>query len=371
MRLKTYNGGETWEDFPNDDHIFAEFGTPPSPPPPPDPPIPNWTILDIVQTLTATGYKIVVTTNVPCHLYMRWTTIEPQEHIKPVERRGVFLPSDKYFCFDVYKDNQQEEAGDTTTHTFIKEPWPECETRYFYFHGTIAGEASPSTSPIFKKHRKPPPWGPPIEETFYPDPTPEVTSVDGWIRKQAHVPWATLITGDGTEVIDYQSGNPILIVSGSTPDLWWNLCRAYYLFDTSTLPGNCEILEAKLHIYITTKDDLLNILPDLNVFAADPLSNTQLVLADFSRVSSVPFSTAIPYNDIDTEAFAIFTLNEAGIAAISLTAITKFSVRNANYDAAAIAPSWTSFKTSFLGPTFAEAEEGKRPKLVITYRVPA
>jgi len=89
---------------------------------------------------------------------MRWTTIEPEEHLVPRILRGLPLKTDKRFCFVVYEDNEQEEEGDTYIHIFTKEPWPHCETRWFYFHGRIAGDSSPSTTAIFKKHRIAPEW---------------------------------------------------------------------------------------------------------------------------------------------------------------------------------------------------------------------
>jgi len=111
----------------------------------------------IEQNLTATGYIIVIHSDVPSHLWMRWTVTLPQEHLIQRTKRGLAFLVDKYFCFDVYHDNEQEEAGDTLVHTFIKEPWPVCETRYFYFHGEISGVPSKSTTTIFKKHRLAPP----------------------------------------------------------------------------------------------------------------------------------------------------------------------------------------------------------------------
>lgn len=59
------------------------------------------------------------------------------------------LIGDVYFCFTAYKDLEQEEAGDTYIHTFTLTPWPAGDTRYFYFHGEMAGVPAPSTSPIF------------------------------------------------------------------------------------------------------------------------------------------------------------------------------------------------------------------------------
>jgi len=128
----------------------------------------------IDQYLYEDGYKIIIQTDVACHLWMRWTLVEPQEHPITVFRRGVAFRADKYFCFDVYEDNEQEEAGDTLLHTFIKSPWQHCETRYFYFHGSVAGVASKSTSPIFKKHRFIPQYEELLEHLEPPQPDLEL-----------------------------------------------------------------------------------------------------------------------------------------------------------------------------------------------------
>jgi len=144
-----------------------------------------WNLLHQTPEVTTDGVKIMVNTYQPCHLWMRWTTTIPQEHLIPVRRRGVAFRTDKYFCFDNFTDNEQEEAGDTYDHTFIKEPWAYCETRWYYFHGNINQVPSPSTSPIFSYHRMPFP----ITKDFYPDPDPEVTSVDGFAESDAWGPW--------------------------------------------------------------------------------------------------------------------------------------------------------------------------------------
>lgn len=114
---------------------------------------PKFAVSDLKQYITPTGYRIVAYTFEPSHLWMRWTTAEPQEHTIPRTIRGVPLPADKRFCFVAYEDNEQEEEGDTLIHTFIKEPWPVCETRYFFFTGGSNSTTSPSTTAIFKKHR--------------------------------------------------------------------------------------------------------------------------------------------------------------------------------------------------------------------------
>ncbi|GAI25453.1 unnamed protein product, partial [marine sediment metagenome] len=77
--------------------------------------------------------------------------------------------TDFYYCFDVYHDNEQEEAGDTLTHTFIKQNWPFCQTRSFYFIGTRDRFESPSESCIFHYHNKSTAPPPPIEFEKYWD----------------------------------------------------------------------------------------------------------------------------------------------------------------------------------------------------------
>lgn len=114
----------------------------------------HWYLKDLKYTWLSDGFQFVAYTDVPCHLYCRMTTTQPRRHALPSGRRGTYLQGDVRFCFVVYEDNEQEEDGDTLVHTFIKPSWPVCETRWFYFIGSIDGVWSVSESPIFKFHFK-------------------------------------------------------------------------------------------------------------------------------------------------------------------------------------------------------------------------
>jgi len=136
----------------------------------------HWACRDLEQIQLLDGFKFIVHTDVPCHLWLRYTTTPPRRHSKPIYRRGVYFRGDIRFCFVTYKDNEQDEEGDTLVHTFHKHNWPICETRYFYFHGTIWGEASLSVTAIFEKHFQKKgyllafyePWSPPaFQLTFF------------------------------------------------------------------------------------------------------------------------------------------------------------------------------------------------------------
>ncbi|GAH84388.1 unnamed protein product, partial [marine sediment metagenome] len=66
-------------------------------------------------------------------------------------------------------------------------PWVNCETRYFYFWATNAGERMHSTSAIFSKHY----LFDLVEHTdyFYSDPHPEEKTVDGHCARKPPPPY--------------------------------------------------------------------------------------------------------------------------------------------------------------------------------------
>lgn len=118
-----------------------------------DPWLLRFVVRRITYTLTDFGFEIVCYTNNPCHLFLRYTKTRPQRHIHARTVRGAPVGTYIDQCFVNYHDNEQEEAGDTYTHTFLKEPWPYCETRWLYFWGTVDGNLSPSKTCIFQKHQ--------------------------------------------------------------------------------------------------------------------------------------------------------------------------------------------------------------------------
>ncbi len=119
---------------------------------------PRFAVLTLTYDEKRLGIHILCTTDIACHLFCRISTEPPRKHRIPVIVRGYPIRDDYRWCFTVYHDNEQEEDGDTYIHTFIKVPWPHCETRYFYFWRTVAGIVSPSTSALFEKHRIVPEW---------------------------------------------------------------------------------------------------------------------------------------------------------------------------------------------------------------------
>ena len=114
----------------------------------------RWFMKTIDQLDIPGGFNITITTDVPCHLWLRWTDKQPWVHRRTVIQRGLRVPWLSYFCFAAWLAIEQQEAGDTTTHTFTWLGWQVCQRKYFCFSGTRQGDKSPSDSPIFWKHYK-------------------------------------------------------------------------------------------------------------------------------------------------------------------------------------------------------------------------
>lgn len=327
----------------------------------------KWFIKSIEQTLTATGYIIVITTDIPCHLWMRWTVNPPQEHLIQRTKRGLASLVDKYYCFDVYEDNEQEEAGDTLIHTFIKEPWPICETRYFYFHGEIAGVASKSTTAIFKKHRVAPPPAP-VTLAFYPDAHPEISSVDGLnMRQVADSTWTSLVTGDGNIGTAGNFNTEVIITCDGALNEFQRCGRGMIVFDTRAIPVGATIQSATLDIYTKAKTDLLAATPGLVLTPCDPASVTDIIAADYQTIQNTLLSDIIPWADITFNTWQTFTLNAAGLLAVTPNGWTKLAIRFHPYDVLDLQPPWVANWLTRYQCRSADTEFAKRPKLTVTY----
>lgn len=209
-------------------------------------------------------------------------------------------------------------------------------------------------------------------QTFYPDADPETSSVDGRVvHGLVSLTWAQIVAAAGTHSYDsVVKAYSIVIKAASTTDRWYQLTRGIFLFDTSGLPDNANISAATLSIYGSGKKDDLNITPDVKVYSSNPASNTALEPGDFDCLGSTAFcDTPITYANWSTTGYNDFALNSSGIAQISKTGVSKFGLRNANYDVSGTTPAWSDsgLPGSALENYYAEQGTGYKPKLVVTY----
>jgi hypothetical protein len=182
-----------------------------------------------------------------------------------------------------------------------------------------------------------------------PDVSSGATTVDGWVgRLGATEAWATLIAGAGTNVnmTDGGASDYVGFASTITSNVFERLYRAFFHFDTSSIGSGNTVTDAQLAIDGQSKTDGNSATPDSNIYQSNAALDDTLATGDFATVGSTAFcDTAITYAAFTTNS-NVYTLNAAGLAAVSITGITKIAARNANYDVAATTPAWVSLATS-------------------------
>ncbi len=144
----------------------------------------HFAVLQVAYLHKNTSILITCTTNNPCHLTCYYTDKKPVRHTTSTVKRGVSLPWGAYFCFVAWKSVEQQEPGDTLTHTFEIPDWSYCQIKWFTFRGTVAGELSPSVTALIKHHHSVKPVIPPfVIDTLEFDPVrgvaPDIIHVAG------------------------------------------------------------------------------------------------------------------------------------------------------------------------------------------------
>lgn len=276
----------------------------------------HFAILSIEYATTATGIKIITTTNTPCHAFCYRTAEEPQKHLIPILSRGVELHTQLQYCFVAWHENEQEEAGDTTEHTFIIEPWPVCETRWLTFRAKIAGLWAASVSPIFKRHRTQPTE--PTMVTFH------ANHNTGYYYKLGTT-WAIAWAAATGSVV--QPPCTLEVTAREPYKGLWTISRAGLFFNTSTLPPDCSIMSANLKVAFYR--DVYYPNPGEFCFTtAIGMSDTGAP-SDYgvlrSNVDQICSSITIPSLVFHT--YYTLSLNPTGIAQISKTGLTKYGIR--------------------------------------------
>jgi hypothetical protein len=210
--------------------------------------------------------------------------------------------------------------------------------------------------------------------TFYPNANVETTSVDGRIlNADDDEPWATVHDATaGTSVSDSgTSANAARILAAPNTDRWDQIARSAFLFDTSALTAAATVSSATLAIYganIASPGDGLFASPTAGIVSATPASNTALATADFDQFGTTDFATRL--TTWSTSDYNTFTLNAAGLAAISLTGITKTGLR-VGPDIDDSPPAWQDSYEMTRAARFAESTgTSQDPKLVVTYTLP-
>lgn len=205
--------------------------------------------------------------------------------------------------------------------------------------------------------------------TYYPDASPETSSVDGRTYSSLdNTAWATLRVRDGDAVNDDQA---YLDWGGwlcGTVSLYRMIFRGHIVWDTSGLPDTCSISAATASGYGRDKKDDNSDAPTSNFYSDNPASNTAIIAGDHDQVGTTAYcDTPLTYANWSLIAYNDFAFNATGIAAISKTSVTKVGMRNVVYDVGGTVPTFGVNGYGYLQGCAAEEGNGFKPKLVVTY----
>lgn len=214
--------------------------------------------------------------------------------------------------------------------------------------------------------------------TAFPDADPETTTVDGMVnRGEQDETFAAIRAGAGTGGGSAETSSWLgLIQFSATTNQFKYIDRSIFLFYTAVLTGAATISAATLSIAGKETSGNINncsTIPDLDVYTSNPASNTNLVAADYSAFGSTSQTggAVVTYTGWNANAYNAFVFNATGLSNIAKTGVSKFGVRNANFDVANVAPSpWINDYAFRIEAAYAdETGSANDPKLVVTYTV--
>lgn len=316
----------------------------------------------MTAAVTITGVTVTCYTNNAVHLWLRWTNIVPQKHIIAREQRGGLVNTYIDQCFVAFHDIEQNEPGDTWTHTFTCEPWPGCETRWFYFWGTVAGVLSPSASCILEYHR-------PFILVLYPWETPGSPTCDGFADRYIDLQtWSQIHDGPGTAGNKTSSVIWVNLWTSATANKYRRSSRAKLTFDTTPIPANAHIVSADLTITPTAMENPIAAPATFAIFTAPAPPFDNVIDADYTGFGSTPLSPPLPFTTFVPYTQVAIPILPDKLSVIKKAALTALGIREAAFDAPNIPLPWAPWSGltlrfySILAPIPIQ-----RPHLTITY----
>lgn len=165
--------------------------------------------------------------------------------------------------------------------------------------------------------------------TFYPDPNPESTSVDGSCQEASiHTSWASihdLTACDGSDDLD--TNIPVRARATATSNNFDRLYRGYFLFDTSAITDTDVVSSATLSLKGQNTEIDTAGTAQVAIVASTPASNTAIATGDFDQVGTTQLATNMTVTAWSASAYNDFALNASGVAAITATGVSKFGLR--------------------------------------------
>jgi len=152
--------------------------------------------------------------------------------------------------------------------------------------------------------------------TFYPNASPESTSVDGnTVADNVDDIWSVYRAAAGTGSGDSGSTiRPAMLQSHPVSGDWHAIYRGIFLFDTNTLPNAAVISAATFALVVTLVVEDLPDASSLSMVTSSPSSDIAVAAGDHTSLGSTKQATDLTLAGLtaDSSTYNAFTLNSTG-----------------------------------------------------------
>lgn len=204
--------------------------------------------------------------------------------------------------------------------------------------------------------------------TAFPEPYTEKGTLDAQFYKFGPKAWTTMRGNAGSVPGKGDAESKVGLETASAANMYAAFYRSWMLFDTSLLPDECTIVSAKLIVRCLAKDVTPNFDGGWGVSGCYPVSNTNLLYTDWSKIYTENLAHIKYPDEIVVGEDIEFQFNEAGLAYIVKEGITKLTVREGVHDIPNVEPTWAYPWRGFITLGQADRENiAERPRLEVLY----
>ncbi|MBA7527401.1 hypothetical protein ES705_19577 [subsurface metagenome] len=313
---------------------------------------------NVIHTAEETGNIVTATSDVPAHLWLRLTHVPPRIHSKPVLRRGMWLNDDVRFCFDVFHDIEQDQAGDTLEHTFTISP---CESDFqfwYYLWGYVGGILSPSTSAILEY------------KTGLTCPAIHQIMVDALLFNRTagdkHVVWPTIHDSPAEPITPTHDPPWTRLVAEARLTVSYFIYRCWIRFDTTIIPVGSTIVDAWLILYCQIVNKTSSAVYP-HICATQGVQDTPIVPANYGdQLAVTTIGGQVSLDDCIEGEVTTILLNTTGKTWVIPAGYSLFCIRQ-EMDVLDTVPPAGANALAFGS---AQSVYWQRPKLVVRYEPP-
>lgn len=215
--------------------------------------------------------------------------------------------------------------------------------------------------------------------TFYPDPSVETNSVDGFVGRNnaGSETITTIAAGAGTESADANATDVLLLDSSATTDQFARFRKAiagFYI--AATIPDTDNVDSATFSFMVTATQNGLTGAASANskmvLSDATPASNTALANGDYTNVGTNDYGRSVQQDTLSTVAYNDITIGAAGLTYLETflaSGTANFGLQYAwGFDGTIVGITWIASDRQSITMVMADtADVTSDPKLVVVH----